>query len=267
MKASRLVRSIGTYSRILGPYPSAQWIGHRIRRRLGIPPKGFTIHPRALMHPIELRGGASSDSDVFDIIFVEYWPLADLEPRFIIDLGANIGLSSAWFLSRFPNVKLLSVEPAPENFEACCKNLLPYGSRARAVLGAAWPHRTMLSLVRGRFGDGREWATQVADFTSSPDVQGWDILSLMKLADFPFVDLLKVDVEGSELEIFSGNSDDWLPLVRNICIELHGKQCEAAFFGALSGYRYDLSRSGELAVCRNLRRATSACQIELRPSS
>jgi FkbM family methyltransferase len=254
MKASQLVRSIGAYNRILGPYPSAQWIGHRIRRRLGIPPKRLTIHPRALMHPVELRGGASSDSDVFTTIFVEYWPLADLEPRFIIDLGANIGLSSAWFLSRFPNVKLLSVEPAPENFAACCKNLLPYGSRARTILGAAWSRRTTLGLVRGGFRDGREWTTQVADSTSSPDVQAWDIPSLMKLADFPFVDLLKVDVEGAEIEIFSGNCDDWLPLVRNICVELHDKKCEAAFYGALSGYTYDLSHSGELAVCRNLRR-------------
>jgi hypothetical protein len=63
-----------------------------------------------------------------------------------------------------------------------------------------------------------------------------------------------VDIEGSELQVFGHGSSSWLPLVRNICIELHGEDCRRAVTGALNGLQYDLEQSGELTIYRNLRR-------------
>ncbi len=40
-------------------------------------------------------------------------------------------------------------------------------------------------------------------------------------------------------------------IIRNICIELHGKGCEEVFFAALKDFDYKLGHSGELAICRN----------------
>jgi len=54
--------------------------------------------------------------------------------------------------------------------------------------------------------------------------------------------------------VFSGSRHTWLDQVRNIVIELHDNMCAAVFFKALSGYGYDLSRSGDLTVCRNISR-------------
>jgi hypothetical protein len=71
------------------------------------------------------------------------------------------------------------------------------------------------------------------------------------------IDLLKVDIEGGELELFSGNTN-WLTSVRNICIELHSADCERVFFDALKGFSYDLDRSGELTICRNIRSSVSS---------
>ena len=110
-------------------------------------------------------------------------------------------------------------------------------------------------------GDGREWATQVRESNGREDdatVEGWDIPSLLELAGGREIDLLKVDIEGSELEIFDNNSSRWLPKVRNICIELHGPDCEKAFLRALGDFDYDLERAGELTICWNLRRKTSS---------
>ena len=89
-------------------------------------------------------------------------------------------------------------------------------------------------------------------------VDGWDIPSLLELSGGREIDLLKVDVEGSELEIFDNNSSRWLPKVRNICIELHGPDCEEAFLRALGDFDYDLGLFGELTVCWNLRRKSSS---------
>ena len=66
------------------------------------------------------------------------------------------------------------------------------------------------------------------------------------------VDLLKVDIERAELSVFGESAGLWLLKVRNICIELHGKDCEEVFFAALKDFDYELKHFGELTICRNL---------------
>jgi hypothetical protein len=113
-----------------------------------------------------------------------------------------------------------------------------------------------LALSRGTFGDGREWASEVREPPEQPGteaVQGWDIPSLLRLTGKEQIDLLKVDIEGSEVNVFGPESSSWLHKVSNICIELHGPHCEEVFFHALRDFEYELSHSGELTVCSNLR--------------
>jgi FkbM family methyltransferase len=251
--------SVKTYAQVLGVRGSVQWLLLRARRRFQVfPAHLLTIHPRLLLHPIQIRGGSSSDIDVFEqiIMGVEYQPFNDLEPFFILDLGANIGLSSAWFLSRFPKATVLAVEPDPNNYGLCCHNLSCYGQRARVLLGAAWSRRTKLVLSRSS-GDGREWASRVYDMrprATDMQVDAWDIRSLIELSNAKVIDLLKVDIEQAEREVFAKGHEQWLPFVRNICIELHDGKCAEVFFAALRNYEYERLDSGELTICKNLRK-------------
>ena len=87
---------------------------------------------------------------------------------------------------------------------------------------------------------------------TSATVQAWDVGKLIDMSGFDTVDLLKVDIERAELYVFGESAASWLPRVRNICIELHGKDCEEVFFAAMSDFDYDLERYGELTICRNL---------------
>jgi hypothetical protein len=108
------------------------------------------------------------------------------------------------------------------------------------------------------FGAGREWATEVhAGTDSEASVEGWDVPSLLQLAGEDQLDLLKVDIERSEMQVFGAESKSWLGDVRNICIELHGPDCSDSFFRALKDFHYDLERSGELTICQNLKPATA----------
>ena len=210
-----------------------------------------------------MRLHGSSDISVFDQIFVseEYSCLRDLKDiRLVLDLGANVGFSSAYFLSCFPESRVLAVEPDERNVTLCKTNLLPYGHRALVLHGAVWSKSRRLRLAQGIYGDRREWATQVVEPTNeaeaevvSTDVQGWDLQALIDMAGGGTVDLLKVDIERAELAVFGISVSTWLPRVRNICIELHGKDCEEMFFAALKDFEYELGHSGELTVCRNLR--------------
>ncbi len=243
---------------------SLTWAAYRTRTMLGFQqPTSLEIKPRQAKYPLLARLGDSSDIRVFHEIFNfdGYGGIRKLSsPRLIVDLGANVGYASAYFLSCFPAAKVLAVEPAPSSFELCCRNLMPYGDRAQVVRGAAWSRRCELVVARG-VGDGREWATQVHEGNGVQDgetVEGWDIPGLLQLAGENQIDLLKVDVEGSEREIFNSSSSGWLPNVRNICIELHGADCEEVFLRALGDFDYDLERSGELTICWNVRRKTSS---------
>ena len=211
-------------------------------------------------YPVFMRTH-TSDREVLAQVFIaeEYAPLALSHPRMILDLGANVGYSSVYFLSKFPATRVLAVEPDAGNHAMCCRNLEPFGERASVLAGAAWPERTKLKLHRGSFRDGREWATQVKAMGSAEgpavggEVGAYDIPSLFARCGATHVDLLKIDIERSELELFSRNTSAWLPKVRNLCIELHGSDCEEVFFRSVSGYSYDLLRSGDLTVCLNLR--------------
>jgi FkbM family methyltransferase len=197
----------------------------------------------------------------FEQIFIgeEYVCLRDLsEPSLVLDLGANVGFSAAYFLSIFPKARVVAVEPDERNLAICQANLSPYGDRALLLHGAVWSRPAKLRLLQGSFRDGLEWATRVDELAggegTSAGVQAWDVGSLIDIGGGGPVDLLKIDIERAELAVFDKSADSWLPRVRNICIELHDKECEEVFFGALKGFDYVLERSGELTVCRNLRR-------------
>jgi FkbM family methyltransferase len=243
------------------------WGVFQTKKALGFQqPSALKIKPRQTRYPVIARLRGSSDMEVVNQIFVvdEYACVRNISsPRLIFDLGANVGYSSAYFLTCFPNATVVAVEPDPGNFELCRKNLAPYGDRAKVVLGAVWSKRARLKLSRDTFGDGREWATQVRESEDDEDqatVDGWDIPSLLHLVGGTHIDLLKIDIERSELEIFGASSSSWLSKVRNICIELHGPDCKEVFLDALKDFDYDLGSSGELTVSWNLQRKTTSAQ-------
>jgi FkbM family methyltransferase len=199
----------------------------------------------------------SSDDFVFDQIFIqhEYGALCDAvkSADFIMDLGANVGYASALFASRYPSSRIVAVEPDPGNYKECTENLAPYGARVQALKGAVWARRSKLALARGGC-DGRDWAVQVRESSGGDaNVDAWDMPALLELSGQRYVDILKIDIEGSEAEVFAANTEEWLPRVRNICIELHGERCREIFFSALSGFEYELQNQGEFTLCLNLR--------------
>lgn len=217
----------------------------------GLPVEGTVeLHPASLEWPVQLRLH-TTDTDIYEQVLTrrEYGVFDDLNPRLIVDCGANVGYSSAYFLSRFPDASLIAVEPFPANADLCRRNLAPYGDRAKVLQAAVWGADT--DLVLDNVHASHEWAVTVrpAEAGETAAVRG---LSLPSLTDGD-IDLLKIDIEGSELELFGAAADAWLPRVRNIAIELHGPACRDAFFARMSGYSYDLGEAGELTICRDIR--------------
>jgi FkbM family methyltransferase len=242
----RKLRALRRLQKSLGVYEGAKW---RIIRSLdsrGLIRGTVRVHPPALTHPVELRMG-TSDCSVFAGILVENIfgcvdSLSDVKT--VIDLGANIGVSSAFFLSRWPAARVIAVEPDPGSYALLRSNLSPYN--AQCIQGAVWGRHTSLTLSRA-FGDGREWATAVLE--GAGEVRAYTMDELVSAVGI--VDFLKINIEGGEESIFSGDTS-WVARVRNICIELHGENCERAFRQGMRGYRWEESYAHGFVMCRSI---------------
>jgi FkbM family methyltransferase len=222
----------------------------------GFAPEMISLTAPPTPKPIFLRWN-TSDILAFFQIFVrgEYDIALSPAPSYIVDLGANVGLAAAYFLGRYPDATVVCVEPSKANFEILTKNLEGY-STAKAILSAAWPESTTLEVVStndagealGFWGMRTKPASAEQMSSSSTErVQGVSIGDIMRRFELPRIDLLKVDIEGAELELFSRNTQEWLPFVTCIVIETHDRfrpGTTAAVKSAL-GSAFEESRSGE----------------------
>lgn len=208
---------------------------------------------KRLKSPVYARRD-TSDLMVFDQIFVEreYSCLDHLtDARTVMDLGANCGYSSAYFLSRYPQARLIAVEPDSANFAMLSQNTKPYDDRILRLEGAVWSECTQLSFDEDTTAQGHEWGRQTREAaeTTGTKVNAWDIPTLMQMAGFEEVDILKIDIEGAEANVFGASDLSWMDRVKNIVIEIHGPLCEQAFQRAIAGRPYTISHCGELTVC------------------
>ena len=175
----------------------------------------------------------------------------------VIDCGANIGCASLYFLQRYPHAQVIAVEPDPGNFAVCTQNLAPFADRVTLIQAGVWSFASPMVVERG-YRDGGAWAFQVRPTREdeTPDFIATTIDHLLTASSLPTIDVLKIDVERAEVELFRENYRPWLDRTRTMAIELHDQECEEVFFRALADYRYQREQSGELTVCRGLQRVT-----------
>lgn len=216
-------------------------------------PKGELVRLRAPGVEVLCRAG-TSDLEVFRQIFVnrEFRCLDDLvEPSVIIDCGANVGYATAYFASRFPRARIISVEPGAGNFSMLAANMLKYRDRCKLIHSGVWSKVHGLLMGENFDGDPREWAYTVREASpgETPTMMAVDIPSLIEMSGAERISVLKIDIEGAEKELFANNCN-WLSQVDNLVIELHGPECERVFHSALKDRGFLISQCDELTVCR-----------------
>ena len=188
-----------------------------------------------IKHPVYLRLG-TSDVLTFEEIFLkhEYYPINCDSPKIIIDAGANIGLFAVLMKNKYPDAKIVCIEPDAENVEILKKNTSSYSNIYIENCGL-WNKDTKLK-VYDKFNLGK-WGVIVEEDLDNGSLPAITVNSLLKKYSFEHIDILKIDIESSEKQLFSYNFDSWLPLVKCLVIELHDhieRGCSTAFFKAVN---------------------------------
>lgn len=197
-----------------------------------------------------LRPG-TSDRMVFDQIFVfgEYSPLLrGTPPDFIIDLGANCGLSSLWFLTHFPDAMVIYVEPDRSNFDAARRNLSPFTSQVCGVNAAVWDSERFIYLEPPTDSGPPQWGMRtLEEGVHGERVSALPLDRILEKLPAEARPLLKIDIEGAEERLFDG-AEKWLARVDTIAIEIHGDDARRMVEAKLDKGEWKSLRSGELEI-------------------
>jgi FkbM family methyltransferase len=185
----------------------------------------------------------------------EYRSPFPASPRFIVDAGANIGMATLYFAKQFPEARIFAIEPELSNFDLLARNCenLPNVTLVQAAL---WCDRRPLMILNS---SAEKYAFRIADKSSgSPSmvtIPAITVSDILHQTDAEGIDLLKLDIEGSELELFAENADQWLDRVKIIAIELHDRfkpGCAQAFYSALAPRKFVQEIRGENIFIRML---------------
>jgi FkbM family methyltransferase len=241
-------------------------------RRLGMA-NGRFLQPRerqvpvaGLATPLILRDG-SSDHDVLEQVFLQngyespsathdaalhdhYVALvAAGETPVIIDCGANVGIAAVWYAQKYPQSRIYAVEPEPENYALLERNVAAFENITpmHAAVASA-PGRMSLN---NPAGEAWTWQTE-------PDLEGEveaiTIDSLLRSAGTAACLVVKVDIEGAEVDLFGANNE-WLENTSLVVFEPHDWMlpwtggAEAVLRSMSARGRRDYLISGENVFC------------------
>ena len=203
-------------------------------------PRALAIVPLQSTHPVYLRIDTSDFCAYRDVLIFRtksYDPaIPDFNPNTIVDVGAHIGMASISFALLYPTARIIAIEPEPANFAALVRNAAPYKT-ITPIHAALWRQDGEVTLglsnahPKGAFAIVENGVQRVRAITME---------TAMREAGIHSIDLLKVDIEGAEIEVFE--FCPWIGNVRVLAIELHDRirpECSSVVKNAARDLSYD----------------------------
>jgi FkbM family methyltransferase len=202
---------------------------------------------------LSLRSNTTDKATFYQVFIKKQYNIAlPKKPEVLIDGGANIGLFTILIKNKYPNAKIICIEPDPENFDLLRKNVLAYENVYCENCGL-WNRDTLLN-VYDKYNGGK--CALIVEEDKEGKIKSISLDTLMKKYSLDRIDVLKLDIETSEKNLFTENFQNWLSKTKVIIIELHDWMeagCAKAFFQAINKTikSYSYSHSGENVVIIN----------------
>jgi len=213
-------------------------------------PGGVSLYVRKLGRTIVFRG--KIDKGVVSHFYTPGYRIRDTTAnpvRVVLDVGANIGDETLRFRYFHPEALIVAIEPDSENFKILSLNA---GSdpKTRLLKNGLWSHGCRVRLVPGASAEG--FRVEEADAASPDSVEAVSIPSILDRFSLDQIDILKMDIEGAEYQIFSAqNVQSWTDRVRAIIVECPDTDHPGAtqkIFDAIAALEFDCYIHGECLV-------------------
>lgn len=220
------------------------------------------------IYNLGIRKYPFSDAEVFTQIFIDkcYSYLSEIfhfenynENKLkIIDAGANVGFSTIYFMSLFDYLDIVVIEPDRLNFKIMRENLdkfkYNFNFDVTFLNRALWINNNQLSITNN-FRDFRN-ASITVDERSNSDflINGITFSEILRLKNWSFVDIFKMDIEGAERFIFASDSDaDFiLSRIKVLVIEIHDEfNIRNKIYSHLIRNNFKFFNNNDLTICIN----------------
>lgn len=186
--------------------------------------------------PLEVRGGptlhhTAGDDPIllFREIFVDqcYTRGGFYHPKptdIVVDIGANIGMATLYLDWLAPGIRIHCFEPARETRSRLIQNIAARGLTNSVTVYpvAVSGHSGVLKLLGGgNSGHRSVVASAFASEMVAEDVECLTLEAALTRCGVDRVDLLKIDVEGSETDILEAASPTILGRADRVAVEFH----------------------------------------------
>ncbi len=138
------------------------------------------------------------------------------KPDVVFDLGANVGFATLYFKRQVPTARIVAVEADPRTYERLVRNVggLPGVTTLNRAVTAS---DGLVSFFSSRSSLGSALARR-SENDQEVRVMGNTLRTLMNETGVEQIGLLKVDIEGAEVDLFR---DPALEQVDEIIAEIH----------------------------------------------
>lgn len=230
-----------------------------IQSKRAIGEKNIGVKLKVLKYPLYIRPGCHDSEMLIAAMREEYGHIL-ISPadsvKLIIDAGGYIGDTAAYLLSKYPQCRVIVLEPDNKNFAMLTINLQPYHE-----------HNQIFALNKGLYGyDG------VLTFSGNTEknATGGGIQDGQKLENkedlkvecvsmgyliekyaIDVIDILKLDIEGAEGSVLDNSADKWLDKVKMIIIEIHSEYLLKQISSVLERNKFKMIQYRSVWYCLN----------------
>ena len=178
-----------------------------------------SIYIRKLRRTFYFRGAA--DRGVMSHFYKEGYRIKDDQSsakiRFIVDAGANIGDETLRFRFFYPDARIIAIEAEANNYRLLQKNVQG-DSNCFPLNRGLWSRVCRLKVIPGTVNENFR-VIEVDETAKDHDILATSVAQIMREYSAPEIDILKLDIEGAERQVFNAATNSWLTKVKVFIFE------------------------------------------------
>lgn len=203
------------------------WMPLRDRLPWSVVHRSYRIEMRYGGRNLDWWVGPRSDLEVLNEVLVLEEYRVDERPRTVLDLGSHIGVSVLAFRAAFPDAEIVAVEPDPHSYSRLRRNTAQLnGVRLRRLALTAHDGEAAFAPA------AQPWVSALGH--GGITVQARTLETLLDELGWDRVDLLKIDIEGAELDVLRSPALDRVGMIVG---EIHDDQA----IELLGGFEVEIS--------------------------